>query len=818
MAVIKNMIVRVGADISGLTSGMKKGSGATGSFAKQTENALRNSALSLGNLKKAMAQGGKNAAIVSLTDQIRELEAEQAALKKAGFSWGYEGFEGNEMLLRNLKKQLNDYIKSLDDAGEATEEVTHKSGKLGAAVKAALGKLKGAASTVLGFGRQSGKSTAGIERLVRSIRRIGLVSVGLRLVKSIFGELRSVVNQYVSQNAALQAQVNTLKSSLGQALAPAINVVTNALSVLMPYIVGVSNAIGSLISNLFGSGWTTVADGANSAADAIGGAGSAQKEFNRQLAGFDEINKLNASNNGGGGSSATTSPVEGKVPTWLTSLSQQIQEAANQGDFFGVGAALASAINKGIDSINLSDTSFGSKIAGFINGGIAGATGFVQTLDWSGLGTAIKKNIVDMWGGINWSDLYYLLGSAAGGIASALASMFGGAFERLGKTISECTEQCGGDILAGILLGIVRGIANIGTWLWENVFVPFVEGFKNTFDIHSPSQNKAIQSLGKNIMLGVFEGITKPLRDPVGWIKEHVFTPISEGFKKVFDGTDFFGNLLPTHASGSFEVKVTAKLTKWKDALRDKVISFQSKLTTWKDSLGNKVVSFQTKLTTWKESLSNKVISFQSKLTTWKDSLSNKVISFQSRLTTWKDSLSNKVISFQSRLTTWKDSLSNKVLSFSANVKKGWTGSLADKLGISSITSKLNLKLPKISIDWGYTTVFDREFRYPKGFSIKWNAAGAILNGAQIFGRAGNTLLGGGEAGREAVLPLDRNTWWMDKIADRVALRVTGGGQGGEQSITVNLVVDGKILASTVVRNVNAQARATGKHPFAAYI
>ncbi len=106
--------------------------------------------------------------------------------------------------------------------------------------------------------------------------------------------------------------------------------------------------------------------------------------------------------------------------------------------------------------------------------------------------------------------------------------------------------------------------------------------------------------------------------------------------------------------------------------------------------------------------------------------------------------------------------------------------------------------------------------KYPK-FDIKWNATGAILDGAQLFGRVGNTLLGGGEAGREAVLPLDRNTGWMDKIADKVALRVTGG-QSDNQTITINLVVDGKILASTVVRNINAQAKATGKNPLAAYM
>lgn len=861
MAVVKNMIVRVGADLSGLISGFGKASGVTGSFVKQTEKAMQNSTLSLGNLKKAMAQGGKNAAIISLTDQIRELEAEQKALKAAGFSWGYEGFEGNEALLRDLKSQLNDYIKSLEETGEETEETARKTSRLGAAARSALGWVKETASKALGIGKNAKGSTAGIESLVRSIRRIGLVSIGLRLVKSIFGELQSVVTQHISQNAALQAQVNALKTSLGQALAPAINLVANAMSALMPYVVGVSNAIGSLISNLFGSGWSTVANSANAAAEAIGGAGGAQKEFNRQLAGFDEITKLNKdSSGGGGGPSSVTTPTESITPTWLTSLSQQIQQAAGQGDFFGIGAAIANAVNGGINSINLSDTTLGSKIAGFINGGISGAAGFLETMDWSGLGTAIKNNVSGLIGGIDWSGAFSALGSAAGGIATAIGSLFSDAIAGAKEHFSESVEQCGGDILAGVLLGIGKAIAGIGTWIKDNIFSPFIEGFKKTFDIHSPSQNEEINSLGKNILLGIFQGITDALSDPVGWIKENVFTPLVNGFKKVFGEDGFFTKLFSGEngENQKVEVDAEAKLTSWKDQLRNKSIAFKTRLTTWSDNLKNKSIAFQSKLTTWKDNLTNKVIDFQSRLTTWKDDLKSKVIDFLGNLTSWKDSLSNKSIDFHSNMTTWTDSLSNKSIPFISNLTSwwdgltdknvdfnanfttwqdhlsqktvemlakilpGWTGTLEDALNIATLYARLSLSLPVVTVKWEDATdpmnVLNST-RIPY-YDQTWrtNEYGGILSSASVFAKIGNTLQVGGEAGREALLPLDRHTGWMDKIADRVALRVVGGGTGGEQTITVNLVVDGRILASTVVRHVNAQAKATGKNPLAAYL
>lgn len=816
MAVVKNMIVRVGADLSGLVSGFKKGSSATGSFAKQAEQALKNSTLSLGNLKKAMAQGGKNAAIVSLTDQIRELEAEQKALKEAGFSWGYEGFEGNEALLRDLKGQLNDYIKSLDDTGESTEEVTRKTGKLGAATRTALGWLKDTAAKVLGFGKQSKSSTAGIEGLVRSIRRIGLVSVGLRLVKSIFGELQSVVTQYVSQNAALQAQVTALKSSLGQALAPAINLVTNALSALMPYVVGVSNAIGSLISNLFGSGWTAVADGANAAAAAIGGAGGAQKEFNRQLAGFDEITKLNAeSGGGGGGTSSTATAVEGKTPAWLTSLSEQIQQAASEGDFFGIGAALANAVNTGINSINLSDTSLGTKIAAMINGGIAGATGFVETMDWSGLGTAIKNNVVGLISGIDWAGAFRLLGSASGGIASALGAMLNDAFfgiaQHFHASIKEA-EELGLDIMAGIGIGIGKALANVGTWIKNNILTPFINGFKKTFDIHSPSKHKDILSIGKNIMLGILNGITEPLKDPIGWVKKNIFAPLSQACADVFGEDSLIAKSVSKLLFGDesfgrgLEMDVTANITEIKDRTANASIKGDLLVYQARDRTGGVVFKNGTQVM-------ERAI----------DKINNK--SFDNgtvNVNTLNDRVKHKVIENGSiNVNSWKDRIADKSISLAASVTKGWAGSLESALGISTLTAKLNLKTPKIRVEWSKSKADPNN---PNSAStsvpsyITWFAQGAILRGAQLFGRIGNTFLGGGEAGREAVLPLDRNTWWMDKIADRVALRVTGGNQGGEQNITVNLVVDGKILASTVVRRVNAQARATGKNPLAAYI
>lgn len=64
------------------------------------------------------------------------------------------------------------------------------------------------------------------------------------------------------------------------------------------------------------------------------------------------------------------------------------------------------------------------------------------------------------------------------------------------------------------------------------------------------------------------------------------------------------------------------------------------------------------------------------------------------------------------------------------------------------------LKLPHISVDGGEAPYGIGGSGSLPSFSIQWYKNGGILNGATIFGAAGGSLLGGGEAGAEAVLPL----------------------------------------------------------------
>lgn len=101
------------------------------------------------------------------------------------------------------------------------------------------------------------------------------------------------------------------------------------------------------------------------------------------------------------------------------------------------------------------------------------------------------------------------------------------------------------------------------------------------------------------------------------------------------------------------------------------------------------------------------------------------------------------------------------------------------------------LKLPSIGVKvkWGGP---GDAIPYPS-FDIKWNAQGGILNKATIFGSMGNTLLGGGEAGAEGIIPLKELWNELSKNFDKLEERL--GNKQQDIYITNITTLDGKEIA-----------------------
>lgn len=101
----------------------------------------------------------------------------------------------------------------------------------------------------------------------------------------------------------------------------------------------------------------------------------------------------------------------------------------------------------------------------------------------------------------------------------------------------------------------------------------------------------------------------------------------------------------------------------------------------------------------------------------------------------------------------------------------------------SLVNAMKSVHLPKLSIEWGETSkkIGDIKIKIPVPH-ISWNAIGGIMRNPTIFGMYGGKLQGGGEAGDEAILPLDmfykRTEAYIDDAIARTTAAVTSGQQG----------------------------------------
>lgn len=174
------------------------------------------------------------------------------------------------------------------------------------------------------------------------------------------------------------------------------------------------------------------------------------------------------------------------------------------------GSAIANGILGFIKTIDIGNLSAG--FSGFVKGIIDSITGFIQGMDWAELTRAIVTKVSDAFVNYDFagiaSSFFEGLGSAFGAVGTIIGTLISDAFTGAKEYFQEIADREGVDIGTAIALGIGEGIigfiSGIGTWLYENVWVPFTTGFCEVFGIHSPAET--MKPFGENILLGVVEG------------------------------------------------------------------------------------------------------------------------------------------------------------------------------------------------------------------------------------------------------------------------------------------------------------------------
>lgn len=192
--------------------------------------------------------------------------------------------------------------------------------------------------------------------------------------------------------------------------------------------------------------------------------------------------------------------------------------------------------------------------------------------------------------------------------------------------------------------------------------------------------------------------------------------------------------------------------------------------------LKNKAVKafneFKTKVSSiWKNIKSTATSTWNGIKTAITNAITNAVTSVKNKISDVKTSISNAWSNIKTNTSEAWDSIKEKILKPFESAKEKISGIIQTIKGwfpisLGSIFS--NLKLPHFSLNWS-SMDFGKlgSIKYPTGLSVSWYAQGGIFDSP--------SLIGVGEAGPEAVVPLDK--FW-DKL-DQM--------QGNETNIIINI-------------------------------
>lgn len=304
-------------------------------------------------------------------------------------------------------------------------------------------------------------------------------------------------------------------------------------------------------------------------------------------------------------------------------------------DWKQFGQSIVDGINGFLD--NFDWQTCGKTIGDFTKGLLDVIVVFIKQYDFQ----KFPNKIAECLGGIDWSGVAKRIFQLIG-VAIIKVSVVG-AIINVGTVISNiCNsaveyfrgkiEECGGNVILGILKGIGDAIAGIGQWIYDNVFKPFIDGFKNAFGIHSPSTVMAemggyiVEGL-KNGLLGIWDKVKQPFIDSKNNITK-IFTEIKNSVSN-------WGNNVKTKVS---ECWINASNT-----VREKVTTLRNNISTGLNNAKTTVVN-------WGSNVKNTFTNLGRNASTWgKDLATNMATGIKNnihKVTNAVTSVANKIKSF----------------------------------------------------------------------------------------------------------------------------------------------------------------------------
>lgn len=328
----------------------------------------------------------------------------------------------------------------------------------------------------------------------------------------------------------------------------------------------------------------------------------------------------------------------------------------------------------------------------------------IFTGNWSQAWTGVKEIFSSIWNGI--SSFFTNIFNVIKGVADVVLGWFGTSWNEVWTNIKTFFE------------GIWNGIATFFTTIWETL--------KNVVTV-------GIMAIG-SILSAAFDIITLPFRFIWENCKEIIISVWDAIKSKVTTVIHAVASVISTVMNA---IK-TVFSTVWnaiKTVVTTVVNAIKSVVTTVFNAIKN------TATTVWnaiKNAVTTPVNAIKSSVTTVFNSVKSTVSSIFNGIKSTATSVWNGI---KSAITTPIEAAKNKVKSVVDAIKGFFSGMKISlphiKLPHFKVTGKLSIAPPSVP-----------------HLSIDWYKEGGIMTSPTIFGMNGSSLMAGGEAGAEAILPL----------------------------------------------------------------
>ena len=731
--------------------------------------------------------------------------------------------DGNNILIdigastQEAKKKIDDLVSTLGKFKRAVSEVSSgssKSSELKKAFSASFAnRIKSATKNALAFNAALvslpfKKAASGVTDFSKKISQLGAAFkriVFYRAIRTIIKEIgdafrvgtqnlyyysQGIGGEFARSMDMAATSMLYFKNSIGAAVAPIVNALAPVLDMLVDKIVAVINAINQLFAKLTGAtSWTRAIKHPVAYGEAVKGAGKAAKEALRYLAPFDELNVLPSDRNGGGGGSSAAEDYSSMFEEMtafdsaISDFAERIKAAIKAGDWRGAGKILADKMNEIVSAWD--SHSLGAKIGKKINNALEFAYGFLKNFDFRNLGFKVADGINGALENINFETAGRLFTRKFTALFDFIIGFVEGLdWGLVGKSI--------GDYLRGAFDEASDWLKSVN---WSNVARAISDGIYNAvvnFDVKKTARSisvflqTALKSAG-SFVAGIDFGklaytIVRAIGDAIAgadvWA---IITSLSKtltvvavsiiaqipsifvdigaaivsavgnmfdaiGLDEIFKGVgiDSISGLLNGISESLINIGnwVREHIT---DPLVNAVKSWlgiHSPSTVFSDIGGNIV-----------QGLWDGITAKWQKFTSW----------FQQKWTDLKN--------WWSKLELPAFKIKKPHLSWTSTPATGWIANVLKTLGLPTSLPKLN---------------------------VQWYAKGGIIDKA--------SLIGAGEAGKEAIIPLERNTEWISRVAhemreqaSRQSANPFGGDIAGDLEDANGVVVDAIYAAAAQI-------------------